>query len=53
MKNFLQVKYGIIKLGIFGSYARNEQKATSDVDVLIESQKGNWLCILKLATQYS
>ena len=29
-------KYGIVKAGIFGSYARGEQKKNSDVDILIE-----------------
>jgi uncharacterized protein len=29
-------KYGVIKAGIFGSYARGEQKARSDVDFLIK-----------------
>ena len=28
-------KYGIKKAGIFGSYARGEQKKRSDVDILI------------------
>jgi uncharacterized protein len=30
----------IIMLGIFGSYARGEQRAKSDVDVLIKFEKG-------------
>ena len=29
-------KYGVKKLALFGSYARGEQKETSDIDVLIE-----------------
>lgn len=29
-------KYPITKAGIFGSYVRNEQTETSDVDILIE-----------------
>jgi predicted nucleotidyltransferase len=27
---------GIIKIGLFGSYARDEQSANSDIDILIE-----------------
>jgi len=27
---------GVERLGIFGSYARNEQKETSDIDFLVE-----------------
>ena len=33
-------KYGIKKAGIFGSYARGEQKRDSDVDILIQPPKG-------------
>jgi predicted nucleotidyltransferase len=29
-------KNGVIKAGIFGSYARGEQKKNSDIDVLVE-----------------
>lgn len=32
-------KSGIKKAGIFGSYARGEQKASSDIDILIEPTK--------------
>jgi len=30
------IKSGIKKAGIFGSYARGDQKASSDIDILIE-----------------
>jgi len=33
------IKKGIKKAGIFGSYARGEQKASSDIDILIEPTK--------------
>ena len=29
-------KYGVKKLALFGSYARGEQKNTSDIDFLVE-----------------
>jgi len=32
----LKHKYRIIEVGIFGSYTRDEQQITSDVDILIE-----------------
>lgn len=32
-------KYGIIKLGIFGSVARNENTENSDIDIVVEVQK--------------
>lgn len=33
-------KYGIKRIGLFGSYLRNEQKPTSDIDILVEFEKG-------------
>jgi uncharacterized protein len=35
-KSALQEKYQVKELGIFGSYARQEQTETSDVDLLVE-----------------
>lgn len=35
-KKFLQEQYGIEKIGYSGSYARNEQRQTSDLDIIIE-----------------
>ena len=32
-------KHGIVRAGIFGSYARGEQKKNSDVDILIQPTK--------------
>ena len=32
-------KYGIIKLGIFGSVARKESREDSDIDIVVEVQK--------------
>ncbi len=33
-------KYGVKRIGLFGSYTRNEQKPTSDIDILVEFEKG-------------
>jgi len=33
-------KYGVKRLGLFGSFIRNEQKEISDVDILVEFEKG-------------
>jgi len=38
-KNNLKEKYGVIEIGIFGSYVRNEQKKTSDIDILVKFEK--------------
>lgn len=36
-----QQKYGIEALGLFGSTARDEAKATSDVDICIKTKKAD------------
>lgn len=33
-------RFGVKRLGLFGSYARDEQKKESDVDLLVEFEKG-------------
>ncbi len=33
-------KYGVKRIGLFGSYVRTEQKPTSDIDILVEFEKG-------------
>ncbi|WP_258083037.1 nucleotidyltransferase family protein [Thermococcus thermotolerans] len=32
----LSEKYGVKRIGVFGSYSRNEQRPDSDVDILVE-----------------
>lgn len=39
-KSELQGQYGVKGLGIFGSFARGETSEQSDVDVLVEFEKG-------------
>lgn len=42
LRKYLTTKsdiYGIIKIGIFGSVARNEQTEDSDVDICVEMKK--------------
>ena len=34
-KPYLRSKYGVKELAVFGSYARDEQEASSDVDILV------------------
>jgi len=33
-------RYGVKRIGLFGSYIRNEQKEKSDVDILVEFEEG-------------
>ena len=35
-KPALRKRYGVRSLGLFGSYARNEQNSKSDIDILVE-----------------
>ena len=39
-KDFFCEKFNIEKIGIFGSYARNEQTEKSDIDIIIEMPRG-------------
>ncbi|RLD62577.1 MAG: nucleotidyltransferase, partial [Bacteroidetes bacterium] len=32
-------KYGAKRIGLFGSYVRNEQKENSDIDFIVEFEK--------------
>jgi len=41
IKPSLQEKYGVTRLGIFGSVARDEATETSDVDVVMEMENPN------------
>ncbi|RKX74689.1 MAG: hypothetical protein DRP87_16335 [Spirochaetes bacterium] len=38
-KEYLQEKYKIKEIGVFGSYVRGEQKKKSDVDILVEFEE--------------
>jgi predicted nucleotidyltransferase len=40
-KPFLAEKYHISEIGLFGSYARNEEKETSDIDILVDFPSGS------------
>ena len=33
-------KFGVNRIGLFGSYATNKQKPKSDIDLLVEFKKG-------------
>jgi len=40
-KNEFKTKYMVNEIGIFGSYAKNRQSETSDLDVLVEFNDGD------------
>ena len=39
--NILKEKYGITSLSLFGSTARNEQTANSDIDLFVDTKTPN------------
>lgn len=41
LKPILKEKYGVSRLGVFGSVARDEATETSDVDVVMEMEQPN------------
>jgi hypothetical protein len=45
-KPLLKERYGVKKIGIFGSYIRGEEKEGSDLDVLIEFEESVSLSLL-------
>jgi len=48
-KEKLRQNYKVKKIGIFGSYARGEQKEMSDVDIVVEFEKPIGLKFFELA----
>ncbi len=38
-KEELNKKYSVREIGVFGSYARGEQKQSSDIDILVEFEE--------------
>jgi predicted nucleotidyltransferase len=46
IKPLLKEKYGVKKIGIFGSYVRGEEKEESDLDVLVEFEESTSLSLL-------
>lgn len=43
-----QEKYGLISLGVFGSFARNEQTISSDVDIVLQTKTPNLFNIVHI-----
>lgn len=39
-KRYFMERFGVIRLGIFGSFVKGEQNAQSDIDVIIEIEEG-------------
>ena len=39
-KKFLKSEFGVLTIGLFGSYAKDEENADSDIDLVVEFEKG-------------
>lgn len=50
-KPMAQKKYGMTKIGIFGSVARGEQKEGSDVDVCYEGEAPSFITLDMIQTE--
>jgi predicted nucleotidyltransferase len=41
-KPYFEKELGVIRIGLFGSYARDIQNTDSDVDILVELDEPSW-----------
>ncbi len=46
---YLSSRYGVKRIGLFGSIAKGDQKGSSDIDVLVEFEKPIGLRFMELA----
>lgn len=49
-KAFLNAQFGVISIGLFGSYSKEKQNPDSDIDILVELKepKYEWLAGLQI-----
>jgi predicted nucleotidyltransferase len=49
-KAFLKNEFGVINIGLFGSYAKGNQRADSDIDLLVELKEPRfeWIAGLQM-----
>jgi predicted nucleotidyltransferase len=50
-KNYLKEKYGVERIGVFGSFARGEGGRGSDIDLLIEFERPVGLAMMDMADE--
>lgn len=48
-RNFLHDKYGVLSIGLMGSYARDKQTADSDIDFIVEFDEVDYSIMVALA----
>ena len=49
-KDFLKENFGVLNIGLFGSYAKNQQNSDSDIDLLVEFSEPcfDWIASLQI-----
>jgi len=47
--NYIKASFAVKRIGLFGSFARGEQKASSDIDVLVEFEKPTFRNFMNLS----
>jgi predicted nucleotidyltransferase len=47
-KQFLKENYGVVSIGLFGSYAKGLEKPDSDVDFLVEFKEPSYSLLMGL-----
>jgi len=47
LKPTLETKYEVAEVGVFGSYARDEQTENSDIDILVELKENHSVGLIK------
>jgi len=49
-KPFLKENFGVLHIGLFGSYAKNQQNSESDIDFLVEflEPRFDWMASLQV-----
>ena len=54
-KTFLSNEFGVVNIGLFGSFAKGEQTADSAIDILVELKEPrfDWLAGLKIYLEQS
>lgn len=50
-KHEFETKFGVTKIGLFGSYARGQNHEESDVDIVVELKKPDLLTLVGIKQQ--
>ena len=45
-KTEFEKEFGVRKIGLFGSYARDEMREGSDIDIFVELEKPDMFCLI-------